>query len=96
MTLSQARRKRRRNPKRKPGDHYTTASYGRAIGAACKKAGVPHWTTHQLRHSFATRIRKQYGLETARAMLGHRSIVVTEIYAELDRTKVAHVVARVG
>ncbi|NQT19264.1 MAG: tyrosine-type recombinase/integrase, partial [Planctomycetes bacterium] len=94
MTPSQARRKRRRNPKRKPGDHYTTASYGRAIGAACKRGGVPHWTTHQLRHSFATRIRKQYGLETARAMLGHRSIVVTEIYAELDRTKVARVVAR--
>jgi len=96
MTPSQARRKRKRNPRKKAGERYTTASYGKAIAAACNKAGVSHWTTHQLRHTFATSIRREYGLETARAMLGRRSMVITQTYAELDRTKVAHVVAKVG
>jgi hypothetical protein len=32
----------------------------------------------------ATSLRKQYGLDAARAILGHSSPVVTEVYAELD------------
>ena len=48
---------------RKIGDHYTTASYRRAITRACEKAGIPSWTPHRLRHNAATHIRKEYGLE---------------------------------
>ncbi|NQT18866.1 MAG: tyrosine-type recombinase/integrase [Planctomycetes bacterium] len=96
ITPSQARRKRKACPKKQPGDHYTTASYGRCIALACEKAGVPRWTSHQLRHSYATRIRKEHGIESARILLGHRSMAVTEVYSEIDRTKVARVVARVG
>ncbi|HUW30810.1 MAG TPA: site-specific integrase [Planctomycetota bacterium] len=54
------------------------------------------WHPHQLRHSFATRIRKEYGIETARVLLGHRSAVTSELYAEIDRQKVAEIIARVG
>lgn len=55
------------------------------------------WHPHQLRHSAATRIRRQFGLEAAQLVLGHSSAVITDaVYAERDQTKVAEVVRRVG
>ncbi len=106
------RNRRQRNPKRPPRERYTTASYRRAIQRGCDKADreakkaeglpsdserlVPRWHPHQLRHNFATRIRKEHGLEAARVLLGHRSMAVTEVYAELDRSRVAEIVARTG
>ena len=54
------------------------------------------WHPHQLRHNFATDVRRQYGIESARILLGHRSMAVTEIYSEIDRTKVRHVVEQIG
>ena len=84
------------NPKRKPRDRYDTGSYRRAIQRACGLADVPVWHPHQLRHNYATRVRKEYGIETARILLGHRSAVVTEIYAEVDRAKAREIVAKIG
>jgi integrase len=40
------------------------------------------WHLHQLRHNAATRLRKDFGLEAAQVILGHRTLAVTEIYAE--------------
>ncbi len=57
---------------------------------------MPKWHPHQLRHNAATRLRKEFGLDTARAVLGHSSTAVTEVYAELDRDKAAHAMARIG
>lgn len=62
----------------------------------CVRASVPHWFPHQLRHNFATRVRKEYGIEVARILLGHRSAAITEVYAEVDRTKAMSVVAKIG
>ena len=76
--------RRKENPKRAPGEKYTTESYNRAIGTACKKAGVPHWTVNQIRHLSATEIRKEHGLEAAQIMCGHKHASTTEIYAEVD------------
>jgi integrase len=55
-----------------------------------------HWHPHQLRHSAATRLRKEFDLDVARIILGHSSPVVTEIYAELDREKAIAAMERVG
>jgi integrase len=55
-----------------------------------------HWHPHQLRHNAATFLRKEFGLETARIILGHRSAVITEVYAELDQQKAMEAVVRVG
>ena len=96
MTPSQAKRRRKRKPKRAPRDHYDCDSYRQAIDRACKLADVPRWHPHQLRHSYGTRIRKEFGVEVARVMLGHRSVAVTELYAEVDRGRVRDIVARVG
>jgi integrase len=80
-----------------PGDHYTTASYGRAIQRACAKGKLPHWTPHQLRHTAATKIRAQFGLEAAQLMLGHSSALVTEaVYAERDQSKGMEIAGQVG
>ena len=59
-------------------------------------AEIPHWHPHQLRHNAATWIRREFGLDVARVILGHRSPVVTEIYAEIDFNKAVDVIARVG
>ncbi len=144
VTPSELRRRRRRKqkPRRKPGDHYTTDSYRRAIwracdvadiearGAAppfvCKRCGksynqfgflrlhaeqqhgetltlelegeriVPRWSPNQLRHAFASAMRKEYGIETARVLLGHANVSTTEIYAERDARLAASVIGKVG
>jgi len=67
------------------GKRYTPDSYRRAIARGCKAAGCDRWSPHQLRHAFATEVRRRFGIEAARIMLGHRSAVTTEIYAEADR-----------
>ena len=65
-------------------DCYNKNSYRWAIAQACQKVGVPHWHPHQLRHTAATEFRKAYGVEAARAALGHSHVNATEIYAEVD------------
>lgn len=57
---------------------------------------VPHWHPHQLRHTAATELRKEFGLEAARVILGHRSASITEVYAELDRAKALDTILKVG
>lgn len=83
-------------PRKIPGELYTVESYRRAIAYGCTKAGVPKWHPHQLRHNAATQLRREFGLDVARAVLGHSSPAVTQIYAEMDLTKAAEAMERVG
>lgn len=96
MTPSQAARRPKPNPRRAPRDRYDDDSYRYAISRACTRAGVPHWHPHRLRHTCATRIRKEHGIEAARVVLGHRSAAVTEVYAEIDQSKAVDVMADLG
>jgi integrase len=89
------------NPKKQKGERYDRCSYYRAISYAIKKArkaglDVPDWHPHQLRHNAATRIRKERGLDAARAVLGHRSLAITDTYAEIDQALAAKVAAEMG
>jgi integrase len=84
------------NPRRQPGERYSVDTYGNAVERACLKAGIPPWHVNQLRHTKATEIRREAGLDAARAVLGHRTPVVTEVYAEVDMGKAAEVMARLG
>ena len=66
-----------------PSRPYKKDSYSRAIRRACERAGIaPHWTPNQIRHTAATRIRAEYGIEVAQVVLGHSHVRTTEIYAE--------------
>jgi integrase len=104
--------RRRRRPSRKPRDRYDPNTYRQAIQSGIWKVNkeaerlaevggpeavlIPNWHPNQLRHSAATRLRKAFGLDVARAVLGHSSPVVTEVYAELDGAKAAEAMERVG
>ena len=100
------RNRRRRKPRKAPGERYTVDSYRRAIKYGIKKANqeagragvhkVPHWHPHQLRHNAGTLLRKEFGRDTARAVLGHSSPVVTEVYAELDEAKASEAMESIG
>lgn len=83
-------------PRREPGRFYNTQSYAKAIKGACRRGKVPHWFPNQLRHSSATTIRKQFGLEVAQVILGHSRADVTQIYAEMDRQQAIEVVRKIG
>ncbi|NOT02346.1 MAG: site-specific integrase [Phycisphaerales bacterium] len=87
---------RKKRPSKAPGDRWDSRSYAKAIQAACERAGVPHWSPNQLRHAFATEIRRLHGLEAAQVLLGHARADVTQVYAERDHAKAAAVAALVG
>lgn len=93
-------------------DRYNRRSYAVAIARGCQKAfpapkGLAEsemrhwvlqhrWSPNRLRHNAATYLRKQFGIEAARVVLGHTSSGTTEIYAELDERKAAEVMEQVG
>jgi len=54
------------------------------------------WTPHRLRHSAGTAIRREYGIELARIILGHSTAFTTELYAEVDHQQARDVIAKVG
>ncbi|MHC5120472.1 MAG: tyrosine-type recombinase/integrase [Planctomycetota bacterium] len=82
-------------------EHYDAISYRISIKyaiTACNKvrraeakaAGtepdlVPKWTPYQLRHTAATKVRKEMGYECAGATLGHTNMSATAIYAERNQ-----------
>jgi integrase len=54
------------------------------------------WHVNQLRHTFATRVRKAHGLEAAQVLLGHSRADVTQIYAERNTELASRVAAKIG
>ncbi len=105
LTPSQAKRKPKAKPKRPKRDRYDTGSYRRAISYAVRAAKrkradeepeIPDWCPLQLRHSRATEIRRQFGLEAAQVILGHSRADVTQVYAERDLTTALRVARETG
>jgi len=79
-----------------PGRKYTRHSYRTAVQRACRRAGTPVWSPRQLRHTRATLIRQVYGLEGAKAVLGHADTKITEIYVERDLELAIRVMREIG
>src|SRR5262249_51128479 len=88
--------KKRRRPKKALGRRDTGQTYGRAIAKACQRAQVPHWSPNQLRHTRATEVRREEGLDAAQAVLGHTYADVSQVYAELNWQKAAEVMEKTG
>ena len=65
-------------------------------GAVKQWLRAHHWSPNQLRHNAATHIRKEFGLDAARVILGHSSPAVTEVYAELDQAKAMEIMGKIG
>jgi integrase len=100
------RNRRKARPRKLPGERWTTNSYYAAVQRGIATANrlrrergedeIPDWHPHQLRHSAATAMRKEYGLEVAKAVLGHRSLAVTQVYAEMDATRARDAAGKIG
>jgi integrase len=127
--------RRRRKPKKLPGDRYDAGSYRQAIVRATRQAfPLPEhlaprmkahgkreskrewrvrlsddekreirdwhrqhsWHPHQLRHNAATVLRKEHGIELARIILGHKTVLPTQLYAEADRQQAVEVIGKIG
>ncbi len=97
----------KRRPKKGPGECYTSRSYHGAVRRAVLKANkdraeknndhrVAQWHPNQLRHSVATEVRKHFGLEAVQAVLGHKNMVVSEVYAEKNLALAAEVMRKIG
>jgi integrase len=108
VTPSQRRRKAKSKGKRRPGSRYDTAAYRRAIARAVAAANadrlskdptalpIPNWAPNQLRHSAATKVRKEFGLEAAQVVLGHTSADITQVYAERNHALAQEVMKQIG
>src|SRR5262249_7972584 len=96
--------RRKKRPKRQPGNRYTTDQYRRAVAEAIERHNadkpeserIPHWFPHQLRHLRALELKREAGLDVARAVLGHRYPGMTEHYATLDIATCVEVMSRIG
>ncbi len=65
-----------------------------AFGPALPPVGT--WWPNMVRHTFATMVRKDPGLEAAQVMLGHARASTTEIYGERDESLAVSVAGIVG
>lgn len=104
--------RRKDNPLRRLRQRYTKDAYHRAIQRACDDAfPLPaelvddqakawhrehRWSPHRVRHTTATIVRRQFGLEGAQVTLGHARADVTQVYAERDLRKAAAIMKTVG
>jgi site-specific recombinase XerD len=73
---------------RDDGKAFDRRTIQRYVAAVAKRAGIGHVHPHQLRHTLATQsINRGMSLEAIAALLGHRSMDMTLIYARIsDRT----------
>ncbi len=88
--------KHRRRQRSSLAEQYDVATYRRAIARGCDTAGVERWGPNRLRHSAATWIRKELGIEAAQVVLGHRLLETTQIYAEADRGRAMRAMEEMG
>lgn len=54
------------------------------------------WHPHQLRHSAATALKKRFGREDTRAVLGHSSVKMGETYIDEDTARVREIMEVAG
>ncbi len=63
---------------------YSDSGYAQLVRRAAIQAGLPGWHPYQMRHAAKMRFTRAAGLDTARAVLGQKSVHTTELYGGLD------------
>ena len=75
---------------RDDGKAFDRRTIQRYVAAVAKQAGMGHVHPHQLRHTLATQsINRGMSLEAIAALLGHRSMDMTLLYARISDCTVA-------
>ena len=57
---------------------------------------MPHWHPHQLKHVCGTKVREEFGAESAQGYLGHAKLSTTEIYAEKNWKRIEQIALKIG
>jgi site-specific recombinase XerD len=98
MTPSQKRRAEAAAQRgRKFEPFYSKDALARCVKRACRKAAlVKGFTPNMLRHFAAGMFRREYGLDSAQILLGHKHAKTTEIYALADKERAMKIMAEVG
>lgn len=99
---------RSRSARRPKGDCYTPASYRRAIAYGVTRSNrerqkadpaameIFTWSPYQLRHTFATDMRRNYGVEAAQLGLGHARTNIVDVYAEKNLSLIVEIARKSG
>lgn len=74
-----------------PGTASTALGTGRPV---C--SGTHDGRPNQLRHGYATKVRREHGLEAAQVLLGHSKADLTQIYAERNEALAVGIAAKIG
>lgn len=82
--------------RREAGERYTPQRLANAVRRVCIKRKLPRWTPYQVRHSAATRIERATDFDTARRVLGQRSVAVTQRYVHSDAQAAAQAMTSLG
>jgi integrase len=64
----------------RPGEPIVDADLSRRFIGACKRAGLPQISFHELRHTFGTQAIRKFKIHEVQRMLGHRHVTTTEKY----------------
>ena len=77
----------------KLGNHYSDQSIRNMVNTYAKAAGVEmHITPHMFRHTFATALLDEdVNIRYIQQLLGHSSIVTTQIYTHISTNKIRHI-----
>jgi len=74
----------------------TPDSLRQAIHRGCRRAGIPAWNPNMVRHTYASDVRKDHGLEAAQVLLGHSKANTTQVYAEANMRLAAEIARKIG
>ena len=77
----------------KLGNNYSEQSIRNMVNSYAKAAGVEmHITPHMFRHTFATALLDEdVNIRYIQQLLGHSSIVTTQIYTHISTNKIRHI-----
>lgn len=93
---SMAERGRARKSAPAFGAGWTNRSYRNAVVAARRKAGVPYFCPHEIRHGAITRAAERHGVLAAQQLANHQSTATTARHLHANDLAAYHVAARIG
>ncbi|WP_397570457.1 tyrosine-type recombinase/integrase [Schlesneria sp. T3-172] len=71
-------------------------NFGTAVKRACDRAGVVPFVPHEIRHTTATKLVDEVGLESAQRLLGHSDQAMTEHYSRMASKQAIEAVKSLG
>lgn len=82
-------------PKR-PKDPERIPTYKKELASFNARIKQLAWSPNKLRHTAATELRRRFGVEHAKVVLGNSRVETTQIYAERDLAMAAEIMEQVG